>query len=717
VTERVTFEDAAGLPGSPAQVVARIGPCSLGTVDTVYEFAGEQDAIVGDAIGYGDLAAWTRRGSRYGRQTCYAVPAEIDTAGAIGSVTKTGDGPTITATAVPASGDQIEGPWFSFPDLRIKVTTSGAPGEGRAQLLLDGLTPGDETIDIPPLLPASVTGTVDLTTLSSGVLSALNTKTFIANPDGDGAKTTTFSGVADYEDIIEQVGDSMQDAATVLGTEALTAYTPGDINTKTFLATLTVEGVETAISVTFAAVASLANIATQIAAASGITSALESGDFISVTTDAKGADVSLVIGNGTANADLGFTNGQTVTGETHGTAELVGGKYLRITATVEGSTGSLVIGNGTANADLGFTNGTEATGVNSTYDIPGTGVRLTFPAGDYEEDTTYDIPVVGPRISIAGMQAAAAALRAEGVQFAILHVVHEPADGLDLLAWQSALETIRLAWAQAEDNPIFVKWVIGSPLGDPGVAGDLTASRVAWAANDQNVKTNLANTQIANKFNTIVHGDTFVEFLEYSGRHRVQLAGPYVEECAGYPLNVNPGLGSKGPLRAAYLKGIDGTPARTEAQSTVPMQDHGFSVLRDDQSTPYIRAGRTRAPSTSQLTGEHTARAALECARVTRNRAFFYSNSTPVLGANGQLAPIDKANIEGAFNRDLEEEIVKKGYASSARAIVIGLVTVGGTDRLHVKVVFQRLANVTGVDITIITTNRLDIVEGIANAA
>jgi len=717
VTERVTFEDAVGLAGSPAQVVARIGPCSLGTVNTVYEFAGEQDALVGDAIGYGELAAWTRRGSRYGRQTCYAVPAEIDVAGSIGSVTKTGGGPSITAAPVPASGDRIEGPWFSFPDLRITISDGGPNGEARAQLLLDGVTPGDETIDVPSLLPASITGTVDLTALSSGVLSALNTKTFIFDPDGNGPFTTTFSGVADYQDIIEQVGASMKEAATLLGTEDLTAYTPGDINGKTFLATVTVDGVDTAISVEFAGVASLANIATQIAAASGITSALETGDFISVTTDAKGDDVVLTIGNGTANSDLGFTNGQSDSGEEYGTAELVGGKYLRVTAKTEGSTGTAEIGNGTANSDLGFTNGDDATGVDSTYDIPGVGVRLTFPSGDYEENTTYDLQVTGPRISIAGMQEAAAALRADGVQFAILHIVHEPADGLDLLAWQSALEEIRLGWAQAEDNPIFVKWVIGSPLGDPGVAGDLPASRVAWAANDQNVKTNLANTQVDNKFNTIVHGDVFVEFLEYPGRHRAQLAGPYVEECAGYPLNVNPGLGSKGALRAAYLNGIDGTPARTEAEALTKLQDHGFSVLRDDLKTPYIRAGRTRAPSTSQLTGEHTARAALECARVTRNRAFFYSNSTPALGVNGQLSAVDKANIEGAFNKDLEEEIVEKGYASSARAVVLGLVSVGGTDRLYVKVVFQRLANVTGVDITIVTTNRLDIVEGIANAA
>ncbi len=708
MSETVTFIDAVTLPSSPSRVVARIGPCSLGVVNQVYEFAAGQDPLANDAIGYGRLAADTRRGIRYGRQKAFAIPAEIDIPGEIGTVTQDGDGPLITVDAVPAAGDQIEGPWLSFPGLRIKITDGGPLGEARAQVLLDGLTPGDETVDIPPELPAFKTGTVDITALSSAQLAALNTQTFIADPDTEGPFTATFSGVTEYADIIEQVGESYKTVATMTGTADLTAYTPGDINTKTFLATVIDDGVETPVSVTFAGVASLANIATQLAAAAGITAALETGDFISVTTDAKGAEVELVIGNGTANADLGFTLGQTATGETLATASLVGGKYLRITAVVEGSSGTLDIGTGTANNDLGFTDNDSATGVDSTYDIPGVGMRVTFPAGDdYVEDTTYDIPVTGPRISIAGMQAAAAALRAEGASFAILHITQEPVDGLDLLAWQSALEEIRVEWATAEDNPIFVMWAIGAPLGDAGPDN--------WQANDQDVKTNLAGTQAGNKFNTIGHGDLFVEYVEYSGRHRAALIAAEVEEMAAYPLNVNPGLGSKGPLRAAYLKSLDGTPARTEAQAIVKMQDSGFTVLRDDQSAPYIRAGRTRAPSTSQFTGVHTSRAALECARVLRAWAFGYSNATPALGANGQLSAIDKANIEGAGNKVMRDEILTPGYASSVRLTVLGLTTTGGTDRLAVQAVFQRLANVEGVDITITVTNDVTIVEGVVS--
>jgi hypothetical protein len=210
-----------------------------------------------------------------------------------------------------------------------------------------------------------------------------------------------------------------------------------------------------------------------------------------------------------------------------------------------------------------------------------------------------------------------------------------------------------------------------------------------------------------------VHGDVYLDWIEYSGRHRTQLAHCYVEECARNALNVNPGLGSKGPLRNAYLKDLNGDAARTEAEALIKLQDHGFSVLRDDKQEPYIRAGRTRAPSVSQFTGEHTARAALECGRVMRELAFGYSNSTPALGKDGQLSATDKANIEGKFNFELQETIVKLGYASSAKAIVLGLVTVGGSDRLLVKGIFQRLANVVGVDITVFVTDSLEFVEGI----
>jgi hypothetical protein len=592
VSENVTFSEAPGRSASPGQIVAKIGIASIGAADTVVVFEAGQVGQV-DEIGYGALPASSRRNLRHGANKTIAVLSDVDTAGTVSAVTKTGSGPTVTCAAIATLGDQIEGPWFAFPALTLTVVREGALGEARAEFSYDGVTL-HETVDILPSLPATLIGSVDLT-----------------------------------------------------------GITPADLDTLTFDLS-SVDGANPA-AVTFASVTTVAHIVSQVDAIVGVT------------------------------------------------ASLVGGRYLKITATTLGSTGILTNASGTANTLLGFTAAQTAAGVNSTYDPPGVGVRFTFPTGDYELDTTYEVTTESPTMGTVDFEAAAAALRASGEPFSVLHVLHEPVDGIDLAAWQTALESFRVELATAEDNPVFFKWILGGPL----------APVADWDDIDTDVKLTLAGTQTSNKFNTIVHGDVYLDWIEYSGRHRTQLAHCYVEECARNALNVNPGLGSKGPLRNAYLKDLNGDAARTEAEALIKLQDHGFSVLRDDKQEPYIRAGRTRAPSVSQFTGEHTARAALECGRVMRELAFGYSNSTPALGKDGQLSATDKANIEGKFNFELQETIVKLGYASSAKAIVLGLVTVGGSDRLLVKGIFQRLANVVGVDITVFVTDSLEFVEGI----
>jgi hypothetical protein len=652
-----------------------------------------------DAIGFGPLAAATRRGLRYGQQKSIAVLVGVDTLGSISAVTKTGNGPVITCTAKPVDGDQLEGPWFEFPKLLLKIVREGGLGAARAELYYDGRTK-HETIDLAPELPASTIGAVDLTTIDP---TDLDTLTFEALPDGMGVFTTTFASTTDIDSIVDQINESMLTPATALSSD-LTAYTPSTINTKTFLATLTVGETVTSISVTFAGVATLANIVTQINAASGIGATLETGDFIQIATDDVGPDVSLVIGAGTANSDLGFTSGQTFTGEEVGTAQIVAGRFLKLSGKTSGSTGSFGIGSGTANDLLGFVDSANVEGVDSTFEPRGAGIVFTFPAGDYVKNTTYEVATTAPQMSIVDFQAAAAALRASGEPFSILHVLHEPLDAIDLLSWQTALEAFRVSLATAEDNPVFFKWVLGGPM---AAVGD-------WNVTDQEVKTTLIGTQEGNKFNTIVHGDIFVEYEEYSGRHRSQLALPYVERMARYPLNINPGLGSAGGLEGCHLEDLEKNRARVESEALVKMQDAGFSVLRDDRKLPFIRSGRTRAPGTSQLTGEQTARAALECARVMRERAFFYANFTPGLGVNGQLSPTEKQLILNAFNDDLATQIVAFGYASSAKAIITGFTSTGGTNKLFVKAVFQRLGQIEDVSITIFVTDDVTIVEGIA---
>jgi hypothetical protein len=582
MSENVEFAESPGRTPSPGQIVARIGISSIGAANTIVSFDAGQTGLV-DEIGYGPLAAATRRALRYGRQKAIAALAAVDVAGTVSAVTKTGGGPTVTCAAVLADGDQIAGPWLAFPNLLLTIVREGDLGVARAEFSYDGVTT-HETVDIAPKLPASLIGTVDLTGIT---LATLNAKTFIFDPDGGGDETVTFT-------------------------------TPS----------------------------SVADIATQINA---------------VVADS---------------------------------ASIVAGRYLKISGATLGSAGSIEIKNGTANADLGFTNTQSADGVDSTYSPQGVGITFTFPAGAYELGTTYEVTTTAPKMATTDFDAAAAALRASGEAFAILHVVYDPVDGIDLQAWQVALEAFRVECATAEDNPIFFKWVLGSVL----------APVEDWDDVDLDVKTTLAGTQEDHKFNTIVHGDVFLDFVEYSGRHRAQLALPYVERLARYALNVNPGLGAAGKLEACYLKNLDNTKARTEAEALVKMEDFGFSVLRDDKQLPYIRAGRTRAPITSQLTGEHTTRAALECARVLRDVAFSFSNSLPDLAPDGSLSPTDKVNIENAFNDALQNQIVEPRYASSARAIVTKFETIGGANKVYVTGIFQRLAWVKDTNIVVYVT-------------
>ncbi len=694
MTEKVGFSEAPGRTPSPGQIVARIGIASLLAALQPVEFVAGQTGLV-DSIGHGPLAAVTRRALRHGEQNCIAMLAEVDALGEISDVTQDGAGPLITCAAIAATDQRIAGPWFGFPNLKMTVVRSGALGLARMEFSFDGITPY-ETVDLSPELPATLIS-VDLTTID---LSALNTQTLIVNPDSVGNKTTTFSGLTAIGDIVTQVDASLKEAATLLGSADLSAYTPSTINGKTLIFT-DING-DGALTITFAAVSVLADIATQIAAGAGITAALAS-NHVRITSDVLGNDSHLLLGNGTANSDLGFSNLDEDDGAEYGAASLVGGKYLKIVGLTLGSTGTLDVGAGTANEELGFTEG-RVNGTNSTYDLPGVGIRITFPDGDYVEDTTYQLATTAPTMGIPEFETAAAALRADGAEFSILHVVHEPIDGIDLLAWQTALENFRVECATAEDNPIFFKWILGGPMAPIGDWGDV----------DQDVKASLANTQEANKFNTIVHGDIFVEWEEYGGRHRTQLAVTYAEECARNALNVNPGFGGKGALRKAYLKDLWGNKIRTEAEALLKLEEQGFSVARDEKGEPFIRAGRTRAPKTSQFTGEHTARAALECARVMRERAFKFSNDTPNLAVGGALSQDDKSTIEGAFNEDLSETIVKRGYASSAKAIITGFESTGGADKVFVKGVFQRLASLKDLDITVFVTNDVTIVEGIA---
>lgn len=133
-----------------------------------------------------------------------------------------------------------------------------------------------------PLTKAKVIGTVDLLTLDP---STLNTQTFIVTTNLGGPYTTTFTGVATLDDIVDQINA----ITTTNGTASLDFSTEGEVHLA----------------------------------------------FESFTTGTTGT---ISVGNGTADNDLGFTNGQTATG----TNAPAGGARVNLSATVAGTLFDLV---------------------------------------------------------------------------------------------------------------------------------------------------------------------------------------------------------------------------------------------------------------------------------------------------------------------------------------------------------------------------------------
>lgn len=120
-----------------------------------------------------------------------------------------------------------------------------------------GMTFTRHASTLTPVTPATLTGTVDLLALD---VSTLNTKTFIVTSDLGGPFTTTFAGVATVDDIADQINAQTTTNAT---------------------ASIFLDG---------------------------------GSAYLRIESATVGATGTLLLGNGTANADLGFTNGQSATG-------------------------------------------------------------------------------------------------------------------------------------------------------------------------------------------------------------------------------------------------------------------------------------------------------------------------------------------------------------------------------------------------------------------
>ena len=197
---KFTYSSDGG-PGQSAEfakVVCRAGVCTSGVAGTLYELSAGQDPT--PTLGHGPLAVADARAARLADAQRYCLKVEATTAGTISSVTQSGSGPTISVAG--SAFDAISAtPWIAAK-VKIKVIRGGALGVARIAVALDGANYLYE-LDIPAESPATVLGTVDVTTLS--LPSALDTLTLVLNYEGNLAQTCTFSAPGTPAAVVSQV--------------------------------------------------------------------------------------------------------------------------------------------------------------------------------------------------------------------------------------------------------------------------------------------------------------------------------------------------------------------------------------------------------------------------------------------------------------------------------------------------------------------------------
>ncbi len=329
---------------SAANILAIAGVCSKGVASQSYTYDPETPpSTVQTDLGDGTLTEAVVTALRIGRRRVVAFPVTPSVAGVLSSVTEETAMPNVTLTAIAASGlVLVNGPYDSL-HVALKVTTGGAEGVGKFQYCLDdqtknsvhvGTWSGD--ITIPIAKAAELVGTIEIT---PSVIATLDTKTFIIDSDTTTAVTITFSAPASKADVLSQ------------------------INT----------------------------------------------------------------GNGAK-----FI------------ADFVGADKLRIRSITTGTSGTIAVTTGTANDELGFTDNDNETGTDATYDIPNTGVRTTWASGTYPVDAVATFNTTMPRFAAAALSALFTRVHAvisQGTAIGGLWIVQEDADAIDSRTMVDAFST------------------------------------------------------------------------------------------------------------------------------------------------------------------------------------------------------------------------------------------------------------------------------------
>lgn len=634
--------------------LAWFGVSSAGVANTVYAF--DAPGVIPTNVGYGPGPEGVAAGVRVSQTRQVFVKVDGSIPGTVSAVAQSGTGPLFAIAGTP----------YDSATPSLVITRGGALGTAQFQLAMDGGTYGPVT-DTPTRLSASTVGTGDLSALT---YSALDTLTLIVTPTNGTVETVTFSSTTSTN-FLTQI-NAVVGPAKVTGSVSLSGFTYSTLDTLTLIFRPTNATVD--LTVTFASTNS-GNFLTQINTALGATATASVVSNHLVVTDAvTGVTSTLIVGAGTANSALGLTAGTFYGAQ----ASIVQGRYLKIVDGAVGTSSTLTVGAGTANTLLGLTAGAN-TGANATYEIPLTGLTLTFPAGTYVKDEGYAWTMTEPRFTVSDIASAITALQVSNTYFRDMVVLCNPIDGVDTRAFAAQLST-SLTTLRGALPKVFAVAMMSSSI---GLTGDVNA-------NDVDVKTAMQGQ--VDPYVTVAHGDCYMQGTSLSGSFRRPAVFSLGIRAAAYPISSDPGNREQPQLEETSMVSADlTTAARNEDTAVTKMQSAGFTVLRNDVGSPYFVQGLTRGnpQATPKFYYLPIMRTAVEAARILYVASRRYENANRFANPNGTIRESDGVAIEQSIQDDL---ITALGNDISAAIVTVDrAINIVRTNTLSIRADIQPL--------------------------
>ncbi len=689
---RITAGTGAQNPNA-ANVVVRAGVCSAGVPASPsppglpYQYDAGQDPT--PDLGYGPLCASGLYGGTFGGSPWIALKIPATTAGTISAVTKPGGSTSPTPTIAGSTFDSVTNSPFDAFSLAFRYSTGGLPGTAVVDVALDGSTFA-YTFPIPPELPATLRGSVDITGIT---WSSLNNLTLRWKVDGGGITTVTFGTVAAEADVL---------AAFTTATIAAAFVQVGD---KRYLEVYgATKGTTGALDFCGGSAEDLLGFTPAVAVQRstidlvGFTFSTLDNETLIFNPDNTGNVTATMGASVAAEADVlsAFSGHATIaayivhTGTHH---------YLEVAALTPGTggTNTLVCGNGTADSNLGFTNTTSTTGkaagiaagVASVLSLPTTGLKVTFPGSSaYTKNEIHTAATTAPRHSQADMDAALAVYAAAGMPAGLLEIVQQPVDATDLVSYVEDLDTTIAGW-EAQTSKLFEHYLVPAPV----------------TASDASIRSALQLAGQSSRYGTVAAGDLYYTGISPGpkGSFRRSPCQALSARCANFSLSEDPGNGAFGPLPGVSMTGPDGvTKARDENTASVKLgtsKGPGFTVVGSIGGKPYFVRGVTRAGAGSLFVDLGVTRMVAYASSLVFAQLQGMQNPTFDLNPNGTITHADAAALVRAFEKALIVALVQAKHASSVVVAIDETENIAQTRNLTVTFTVQERGQ--GEDITV----------------